>query len=71
MDTPKCEIVTTEQLYLYLPGGEIKKIKTGKQSLLDAAPSLAPKIEEIAAAKKLKLKSESDMITLVDELNKP
>jgi hypothetical protein len=64
------DIVTTEQLYLYLPGGEIKKIKIGKQSFLDAAPSLAPKIEEITTAKKLKLKSESDMIALVEELNK-
>ena len=70
-DFGRREIVTTEQLYLYFPGGEMKRRKPGKQSIIDALPGMAEKIEEIATKNKLKLKSESEITTLIDELNKP
>ena len=70
-DYSRKEIVTTEQLYIYTPGGKIKKIKNSKQALQDALPELAAKIDELAAAKKLKLKSENEISVLVEELNKP
>lgn len=70
-DYSRKEIVTTQQLYIYTPGGKIKKIKSSKQALQDALPELAAKIDEVAAAKKLKLKSESEISLLVEELNKP
>ncbi|MBL7709192.1 MAG: hypothetical protein JNJ86_08965 [Chitinophagaceae bacterium] len=70
-DYSRKEIITTAQLYIYTPGGKIKKIKNSKQALQDALPELAAKIDEVATAKKLKLKSESEISVLVEELNKP
>lgn len=70
-DYSRREIVTTEQLYVYVPGGEIKKIKPGKKDLAAALPALSAKIDEIAAANNLKLKSESEITQLVEQLNKP
>ncbi len=70
-DYSRKEIITTAQLYIYTPGGKIKKIKNSKQALQDALPELAAKIDEVAAAKKLKLKSENEISVLVEELNKP
>jgi hypothetical protein len=73
-DYSRREIVTTEQFYIYVPGGSITKIKSlksGKQSLQEALPDLSTKINEISVAKKLKLRSESDISILVSELNKP
>jgi hypothetical protein len=70
-DYSRREIVTTEQLYIYVPGGQLKKIKANKQSLVDALPELASKIDEIAKASNLKLKNESDIVVLVEALNKP
>lgn len=69
-DYSRREIVTTQQLYVYVPGGEIKKIKTGKGAISDALPSMATKAEEITKNKSLNLKNESDLVFLVDELNK-
>lgn len=69
-DYSRREIETTQQLYVYVPGGEIKKIKTGKGAITDALPSMAAKAEEITKNKSLNLKNESDLILLVDELNK-
>ncbi len=68
-DYSRREIVTTQQLYIYLPGGEIKKIKAGKQSVLDALPGMSAKIEEAIKAGNLNLKSEGDIVTLVNGLN--
>ncbi len=70
-DYSRREIVTTQQLYIYTPGGEIKKIKASKQSLVEALPALSAKIDEVVAANKLNLKSESDIAELVEALNKP
>lgn len=70
-DYSRREIVTSEQLYVYVPGGEIKKIRNSKKDLVAALPSLSAKIDEIAGAKDLKLKSESEITLLVEELNKP
>ena len=69
-DYSRREIVTTQQLYTYVPGGEMKKIKTGKQGIADAVPALAANIDEIVKSKSLNLNSESDMAELVDALNK-
>jgi hypothetical protein len=69
-DYSRREIVTTQQLYIYTPGGEIKKIKTGKQSLLEALPGMSEKIEEAVKAGNFNLKNESDLIALVNALNK-
>ena len=73
-DYSRREIVTTEQFYVYVPGGEIKRIKSlksGKQSLQEALPALSSRIDEISTTKKLKLKSENEISLLVEELNKP
>ncbi len=70
-DYSRREIVTTEQLYIYVPGGEIKRIKPSKQAIVDALPALSAKIDEIANANNLKLKSEAEIAFLVDALNKP
>lgn len=70
-DYSRREIVTTEQFYIYVPGGEIKKIKPGKKDILAALPAYSSKIDEIAGANNLKLKSESDLTILFEELNKP
>lgn len=70
-DYSRREIVTTQQLYIYTPGGEIKRIKASKQSVVDALPALSAKIEEVVTANKLNLKSESDIAELVEALNKP
>ena len=61
----------TEQLYLYVPGKDIKRIKASKKDITEALPALSSKIEEIAAKNNLKLKSESEIVTLVEALNKP
>jgi hypothetical protein len=71
-DYSRREIVTTVQLYVYVPGAGIKKIsKTSKQAVADALPQLSSQIDEIAKTKGLRLKSESDISVLVEELNKP
>lgn len=70
-DYSRRELVRAEQLYLYVPGKEIKKIKASKKDIAEALPALAGKIEEIAASNNLKLKSESEIVTLVEALNKP
>ena len=73
-DYSRREIVTNEIFYVYVPGGEMKRIKSlksAKQSLQEALPELSTRIDEISVAKKLKLKSESDISVLVEELNKP
>ncbi len=67
----KREIVTTEQLYIYIPGGTIKKIKSSKKDIKDLLPELSTKIDEFTASKNLKMKSEADIVLLVDEINKP
>ena len=69
-DYSRREIVTTQQLYMYVPGGEIKKIKTGKSSIVDALPGMSEKIEEAIKTGNLNLKNESDIITLINALNK-
>jgi hypothetical protein len=70
-DYSRRELVSTEQLYIYVPGGTIKKIKASKKDVKEALPALSEKIEEIASANNLKLKSESDIVQLVEALNKP
>ena len=70
-DYSRREIVTTHQLYIYTPGGEIKKIKASKQSIADALPGLSSRIEELVSANKLNLKNEAAIAELVEALNKP
>lgn len=69
-DYSRREIVTTQQLYIFIPGGEIKKLKTGKKSVMDALPGMSEKIEEAIKAGDLNLKNESDITELVNALNK-
>lgn len=73
-DYSRREIVTTDQYYVYVPGGEIKRIKSlkgSKQALQEALPDLSARIDEISTAKKLKLRSETDISLLVEALNQP
>jgi hypothetical protein len=70
-DYSRREIVTTQEYYVYVPGGEIKRIKPGKKELVAALPAFSAQIDQIASAKSLKLKSESEITLLVAELNKP
>lgn len=69
-DYSRRELVTTQQLYLYIPGGDIKKISTGKKAVSEALSQWSAKIDEIVKAKSLNLKNESDITVLVEELNK-
>lgn len=69
-DYSRREIVTSQQLYVYVPGGEMKKIKTGKQGIADALPGMSAKIDELIKAGNLNLKSETDLTILVEGLNK-
>jgi hypothetical protein len=70
-DYSRRELVSTHQLYIYTPGGEIKRIKASKQSVVDALPALSGKIDEVVSANKLNLKSEAAIAELVEALNKP
>lgn len=70
-DYSRKELVSTEQLYIYVPGKEIRRIKSAKKDIAEALPALAGKIEEIASSHNLKLKSEEDIVELLQELNKP
>ena len=69
-DYSRRELVKSQQLYIYLPGGDIKKISLGKKALASFPDVLAVPSEEIVKAKSLNLKNESAIITLVQELNK-
>jgi len=68
-DYSRREIVTSQQLYIYMPGGEIKKIKSGKQSVIEAIPGMSSIIEDVIKTGSLNLKNESDIVTLVNALN--
>ena len=70
-DYSRRELVVTEQLYIYVPGGAIKRIKASKKDIVEALPSMSAKIDEIANANNLKLKSEAEIAVLVEALNKP
>ena len=70
-DYSRRELVITEQLYIYVPGGAIKRIKASKKDIVEALPSMSAKIDEIANANNLKLKSEAEIVILVEALNKP
>lgn len=70
-DYSRREIVTSQQLYIYTPGGEIKRIKANKQSLVEALPALKSKIEEVVNSNKLNLKNESGIIELIETINRP
>jgi hypothetical protein len=70
-DYSRREIVTTEQLYIYTPGGVLKRIKANKKSLVEALPLLSSKIEEVISSHNLNLKNESAITDLIIALNKP
>ncbi len=70
-DYSRREIVTTEQLYVYTPGGSIIRIKANKKSVVEALPALSSKIEEVISANHLNLKNESAITDLIVALNKP
>lgn len=67
----KKEFVLKEQLYIYSPTTGIKKVKADKKALQEAFPEFAEKMELVVTEKKLKLKKESDLALLIEELNKP
>lgn len=67
----KKEFVVKEQLYIYSPTSGMKKVKADKKALQDAFPELAQQVEALVTEKKLKLKKESDLTLLIEELNKP
>lgn len=70
-DYSRREIVTSQQLYIYTPGGEIKRIKASKQSVAEALPGFSKQIDEAISANKLNLKNESAIAELVEVLNRP
>jgi hypothetical protein len=67
----KKEFVTVEYLYIYKEGGEIKKVKADKKAIQEAFPELSDRVEAVVAEKKLKLKKDTDIAVLIEELNKP
>lgn len=70
-DYSRKELVTTEQLYIYVPGKEIRRVKSAKKDISEALPQLAGRIDEIASSHNLRLKSEDEIVELLEELNKP
>lgn len=70
-DYSRRELVITEQLYISVPGGAIKRIKASKKDIVEALPSMSAKIDEISAANNLKLKTEAEIALLIEALNKP
>ena len=68
-DYSRREIVTSQQLYIFIPGGIITKLKSGKKSLMDALTGMSEKIEASIKAGDLNLKNESDLVELVNALN--
>jgi hypothetical protein len=70
-DYSRRELVLSEQLYVYVPGGNIKRIKASKKDLVEALPAMSAKIDEIASANNLKLKNEAEIAVVVEALNKP
>jgi hypothetical protein len=66
---PVRDFVTYEDLYINTPSG-IKKIKGDLSSVKEAMPEYAVQIDKIVNEMKLKLKKESDLILLINELNK-
>ena len=67
----KKEFVTIEHLYIYKEGGEIKKVKADKKAIVEAFPELSERVEALVSEKKLKLKKDTDVALLIEELNKP
>jgi hypothetical protein len=70
-DYSRREIVTTEQLYIYTPGGDLKRIKANKKSVVEALPLFSSKIEEVISSHNLNLKNEAAITDLIVALNKP
>lgn len=70
-DYNRKEFVTKEQLYIYSPSFGIKKIKADKKALIALFPDLAAKIESVIEEKGLSMRKENNLITLIEELNKP
>jgi hypothetical protein len=70
--TAKKAFIEGEELYVYdVAFSKLIKIKRGEQGILDAMPSeLSSKILSIAKSKRSKLKSNQDLIALIEELNK-
>lgn len=69
-DYSRRELVTNKMLFLYVAGEGIKKVSLGKKAVSGIFPSLATASEEIVKTEKLNLKNESDLIQLVEALNK-
>jgi len=70
-DYNRKEFVTREQLYIYSPSLGIKKIKADKKALIALFPELTEKIESVIEEKGLSIRKENNLITLIEELNKP
>ena len=58
-----------EQWYVHLPEGKMVKIKRDKESITNALPQYADRINEIIKSKGLKLKEADDFIQLFASLN--
>ncbi|HNN99333.1 MAG TPA: hypothetical protein PKN06_03665 [Chitinophagaceae bacterium] len=69
-DYSRRELVKSQQLYIYTPDGEIKKIILGKKAMSSFPAALTAQAEEIVKVKSLNLKNESDLVVLAQELNK-
>lgn len=69
-ETTHKEFVTYQELYVNSTSGGMKKIKTDLKSLQEALPEYAAQLDKIVNEKKLKIKRESDLILLIEELNK-
>jgi hypothetical protein len=66
----KKKFTDSEQLFLYTAADSLlRPLKKDKQLLLQLLPAQKAQIEAIIKAKKLRLKSEADWVTLFDTLN--
>jgi hypothetical protein len=66
---PIKEYTTVEVFYMYIPGGNIVKLKKDKNSLLDAAGDKRAQMESLINRMDTKMNRESDLIRLLNAYN--
>jgi hypothetical protein len=66
----KKKFTPNEELYVFdVAFGKITRIKRSEAAVVDAMPDLKDKISQICSTKRLKMKSNADLVILFNELN--
>lgn len=69
-DYDKKELNTYSNLYLFIPGKGIEKIKADKKAVMNHFPGQEDKIEALIKDNKLNLKKENDLAELITLINR-